>query len=151
MAAPRTLKFGDFKIWIEDPDNPGVFIAPCGFTQKALTITGSTSDVVIPDCDDPDAAAWVGRGIASLSAEFNGSGVFALDGHAKWRKRMLAAASFPVRVEFADTGANGGGYYSGNAVLTTLGEAVQRGADGGKTTANVAGQSDGAWIWTDNA
>ena len=74
MAKPNTLTFGKFKIYVEDPANPGSFIAPCGFTDKSLTLTAATAEEEIPDCDNPDAPAWVGRNIKSLSATVAGQG-----------------------------------------------------------------------------
>ena len=148
MAKPNTLTFGKFKIYVEDPANPGSFIAPCGFTDKSLTLTAATAEEEIPDCDNPDAPAWVGRNIKSLSATVAGQGVFAGEAHATWRNYWLGGASFNVRVVFDATGVNGGGYWQGAACLTSLANAVQLGQ---KVSANVSLDSDGEWKWTDAA
>lgn len=149
MTKPIKLGFGNFKLWLEDAANPGTYIAPCGFNQRAMTITAATSETPDPDCDDPEAPTWLSRAVTSLSAEVTGAGVFALDGYSVWRNRMLAGLSFPIRVEFDDTGAHGGGYWAGSAILTTLGHSVQLGNDANKTQANVALSSDGEWTWSD--
>lgn len=148
MAQPRTLSFRNFKIYISDTDSPGVYTAPCGFNQKALTITADTSDVNVPDCDNPEDPAWVERAVTALSAVVNGSGVMAMASLATWRAWMLAATARTVRVQFDDTGANGGGYYEGDAILQELGHAVQLGADGNKAQLNVNIISTGEWAWT---
>lgn len=151
MAKPRTLSFGSFKVYLGDGASPEVFTAPCGFTQKALTIEATVSDTTVPDCDDPEAAAWTERGVTALSATVTGSGVMAMASVETWREWMLSAASKNVRVEFDDTGANGGGYYQGPAVLQSLGHTVALGSDGNKAQLAVNIVSDGEWTWTDAA
>lgn len=148
MAKPTTLSFGNFKIWVADGDSPGSFIAPCGFTQKSLTMEADVSDGTVPDCDDPEAPAWKDRAVTALSATVAGQGVMAMESLATWRGRMLAGASFAVRVEFDAGVPNGGGYFSGNAILQNLGHSVQLGSDGNKAQLNVNLVSDGEWIWT---
>lgn len=149
MAKPLTLSFANFKIWLNDSNSPGVFTAPCGFTQKSLTIDAATSDATVPDCDDQEAPAWTERAVTALSATVNGQGVMAMASLTLWREWMLAAESRIVRVEFDDTGANGGGYYQGNAILQSLGQSVALGSDGNKTQLAVNLVSDGEWTWTD--
>lgn len=145
MAQATTIRFGKFKIYVEDPDNPGTYIAPCGLTEKSLQLTASAQEDVIPDCDDADAPAWVGRAISSLSAAVSGAGVWAAESYETWRRLFLAAESFNVRVEFDETGANGGGYYAGAAVMTSLGDAASLGQ---RVQASIELASDGAWTWT---
>lgn len=151
MSAPRTLSFSNFKVYISDTDSPGVFTAPCGFIQKSLTIEAATSDATVPDCDTPEDPAWTERAVTALSATINGSGIMAMASLTTWRTWMLAATARTVRVEFADTGANGGGYYEGDAILQNLGHAVALGSDGNKAqlTANIV--STGEWTWTSAA
>lgn len=148
MAAPLTLSFSNFRVYISDTDSPGVYTAPCGFTQKSLVIDAETSDTNVPDCDSPEAAAWTERAVTALSATINGSGVMAMASLALWRNWALAATARTVRVEFNETGANGGGYYEGDAILQSLGHAVTLGSDGGKVQLNVNMISTGAWTWT---
>jgi hypothetical protein len=148
MAQPRTLSFGNFKVYIGSNDSPGTYTAPCGFNQKALTIEAETSDTTVPDCDDPEAISWTERGVTALSATVNGSGVMAMASLELWRTWMLAGTPRTVRVEFDDTGANGGGYYEGDAILQSLGHSVALGSDGNKTQLAVNIVSSGAWTWT---
>lgn len=151
MPKPRTLSFGNFKIWISDQNSPGLFTAPCGFTQKALNITASVTDTTVPDCDDPEAPAWTERGVTALSAEVTGQGVMAMASLELWRDWMLAAEARVVRVEFDDALANGGGYYQGSAILQSLGHNVALDSEGRKTQLSVSLVSDGEWTWTDAA
>lgn len=148
MAKPNTLRFGKFRVYVEDPDNPGTYIAPCGFTEKSLDLSATSNEDAIPDCDDPDLPAWVARTIATLSAGVRGTGVWNGGAYATWRRLFLAGASFNVRVEFDDTLANGGGYYQGGAVLNNLGHS---GSLGQRVQAAVDMASDGEWTWQDAA
>jgi hypothetical protein len=148
VSAPRTLSFSNFKVYISDTDSPGVYTAPCGFTQKALTIDAETSDVTVPDCDNPEDPAWTERSVTALSATITGAGVMAMASLTTWQTWALAATARTVRVEFDDTGANGGGYYEGDAILQSLGHAVALGSDGNKAQLNVNIISTGEWTWT---
>lgn len=151
MAQPRTLSFGNFRVYLGDGTSPEVFTAPCGFTQKSLTIDSATSDFQVPDCDSPEAPAWTTRAVTALSAAVSGSGVLAMASLDEWRNWALSGLEKNIRVEFNDTGANGGGYYQGPAILTSLGHAVALGSDGNKAQLNVQIASSGAWAWTDAA
>lgn len=75
MTLPTTFTFGQLLIEIGDGATPEVFGAPCGLTSKNFNGQADTNDVVIPDCDDPDAPAWKGRSVTSLSRDISGSGV----------------------------------------------------------------------------
>lgn len=148
MAKPTTLSFGNFKVWIADRDSPNSFVAPCGFTQKSLTIDAAVSDTTVPDCDDPEAPAWTERAVTALSATVTGQGVMAMESLELWREWALAADSIAVRVEFDAAVPAGGGFYSGNAILQSLGQSVALGSDGNKTQLSVNIVNDGEWIWT---
>jgi hypothetical protein len=144
MAQAQTTKFGKFKIYVEATAGSGTFIAPCGLTQKSFDLSASANEDTIPDCDDPDAPAWVARTVASLSAGVSGQGVWDGDAYATWRALFLAAESFNVRIEFDETGANGGGYYEGAMVLTALGNSASIGQ---RVQASVTLASDGPLTW----
>lgn len=148
MAQPRTLSFSNFKIWISDTDSPGVFTAPCGFREKSLTITAETSETNVPDCDNPEDPAWIERAVTALSAAVNGNGVMAMASLTTWRTWMLAANARTVRVELNDTGANGGGYYEGDALIVSLGHEAALGTEAGKVQLPVQLLSTGEWTWT---
>jgi hypothetical protein len=147
MAQPRTLSFGSFKVYLGDGASPEVFTAPCGFTQKSLTLESDVSDFNIPDCDDPEAAAWKSRSITAHSATVSGAGVMAMASLDEWRTWKLSSDSKNIRVEFDDTGANNGGYFEGAAILQSLGFSTALGTDGNKVQQQVNIVSDGEWTW----
>lgn len=145
MAAPRTRRFGDFRVYIDvSTTNTPDFKQPCGFTQKSLELSSTTGDTEVPDCDDPDGAVWTERDVRARSARVSGQGVMAMESYDEWRAFFLGGPRL-VRVEFNDTLANGGGFWQGRAVLTTLTHAGSRGE---KLTLNIDLTSDGVWAWT---
>lgn len=150
MARPRTRRFGDFRVYIDTtPEaNAPTFEMPCGFLSKSLEISATSGETEVPDCDDPDAPVWTERDVRALSARVSGQGVLAMESYATWRG-MLGKPGRLVRVEFADTAANGGGYWQGRAILNTLTHAS--GNRGEKLTLNIDMSSDGEWVWADAA
>lgn len=146
VAKPRTLPFSDFVVLLGDGATPENFTAPCGFTKRSLKLSAATSEAVVPDCDDPDAVPWTERLSSSQSAQVSGSGVLAMASLATWRARVGVSGN--VRVMFDDTGANGGGYYQGAAILSDLSFDSDRTANGGRTQISVTIDNDGEWVWT---
>lgn len=145
MAQPTTRKFGQFKVYLGDGATPELFATPCGFTERALSITSDLTDTTLPDCDDEDAAAWTGRDVRAKSWGVTGAGVMAMEALATWRNFALATTAKSVRIEFSGTGAQGGGYFEGSAhcasfeVSATLGEKVQISVD-------LQGDGELAWV-----
>jgi hypothetical protein len=138
MADPTTVKFGKFRVLLGDGASPMVYTAPCGFTSKSLTLTKELTDVNLPDCDDPDAVAWVGRDAASLSASISGEGVLAAESIEAWLDAWENVDSVPVKieVEFPAKTITWTGFMH---VATFTAGAEQ----GGRATATVEMQSDG--------
>jgi hypothetical protein len=145
MAKPTTKLFGQFLILIESPDSPGVFLAPCGLTSKGFNQTANVQETTVPDCDDPDAPAYVERAVDTLSGEISGSGVLAVEAWPTWQGWMASAAS--RRVQIYPLGQSGG-FYAGSFVLTNLNTPVQKGQ---KVNVEVTMQSDGEYVWEDIA
>ncbi len=141
MAQATTARFGKFRVLLGNAADPIVYSAPCGFTSKSLTLTKNLSDVNIPDCDDPDAVAWVGRDATSLSASISGEGVLASESVETWLDAWEDDESIPVKVEveFAAKTITWTGYMH-VATFTTGAE------QGGRATANVDMQSDGELV-----
>lgn len=144
MTLPSTRKFGQFKIYVGNGATPEVFSTPCGFTEKALSITKDLIDTTVPDCDDPDAAAWLGRDVRTISAEVSGNGVLAMEALATWRLWAFSSLTKNVRVELSGTGAQGGGYFAGAMHLSSF---EITGSIGEKVQVSVTLESDGALIW----
>lgn len=144
MTLPSTRKFGQFKVYVGNGATPEVFAIPCGFTEKALSISKDLIDTTVPDCDDPDAAAWIGRDVRTISASVSGNGVLAMEALPTWRAWAMSALPKNVRVELTGTGAQNGGYFAGSMHLSSfeitasLGEKVQ---------VAVSMESDGALTW----
>lgn len=142
---PKTLPAGAFKVYLGDGAEPEVFAQPCGFTDKALNMTATATDTVVPPCPpDDDEAAWTERSVTALSAEVTGSGVLAMGGLATWRAWYLSGQSKNIRVEF-DSDPDGG-YWQGAAILTAFNHTAAR---GGKAQVSVTMPSDGPWVWVD--
>ena len=146
MAKPKTLSFGAFLILIGDGGTPETFTAPCAFTEKSLTISTETTDLDVPDCDDPDAASWIERVATSKGAEVTGSGVLALADLDDWRG--FIGTTKTIRVQFDATLADNGGYYEGPAILSSFGVTAAR---RDKVQVSVTLVSAGDWSWTDAA
>lgn len=145
MAKPTTHTFGQFLIMIERADSPGEFYAPCGLTTKSFNQTASTQETSVPDCDDPDAPAYVERAVDTISAEISGNGVLAAEAFPVWRGWFDSAASRACRVYPMG---QSGGFYSGNFVLTQFNMPVQRGQ---KVNVDITMTSDGQYVWEDEA
>lgn len=93
MAQPVTMKYGSFQLLLGNGASPEVFTAPCGFTQKSFSRSKELNEVVIPDCDDPDAMAHTARDARSLSASISGSGVLAKSAYPLWKAAYEATNS----------------------------------------------------------
>lgn len=144
MAQPTTARFGKFRVLLGDGADPEVFTAPCGFTSKSLALSKNLTDVNLPDCDDPDAAAWVGRDVQSLSAQISGEGVLAVESVLTWQAAFDNTASINVKVEIEFS--TGTLTYTGAMHLASITFGVEQ---GGRVTCDVEMQSDGELVASD--
>lgn len=132
-----------------DGAEPEQFLYNCTInTTREFTLEGTTVDGNEPNCEDPDAPTWVVRAIDTLSAGITGAGTMDPLSYAVLRGYMLAAEAFNVRVKLDLPSAQGGGYFEGQYVMTSLGVAKE---GKGFVTANVALSSNGAVAWVDAA
>lgn len=104
MAKPTVLSFGAGKFWISDGGSPEVFLAPCGFTQGELAVDKSLNDTTIPDCDDPDAPAWSGNDVQSVSWTMQFQGILAKESMPIYSRAVFSMKSVKVRQEFKGLG-----------------------------------------------
>lgn len=141
MAKPTTARPGSFIIALGDGGSPEVFTAPCGFTSKAFTFTRNLADVLIPDCNDPDAANWVGRDVVSLSAQVSGEGVLAAEAVPTWLAVVNSVEA--VNVTLTVTYSTGVLTMTGAMQVETFGVAAEQGQ---KVNVNVSMQSDGEMV-----
>lgn len=145
MAQATTVPFSGFKVLLEDAANSGTFVAPCGITERSLTLSKETNDTTVPDCLSEDAAAWVERDVVSKSGSISGEGVMARESVGRWQAAYDSDEPVSVRVERAGTAALGGGYYLGNFHLTSFEQGSTRGE---RATVSIELQSTGPIVWT---
>lgn len=145
MATTRRLliQFGD-------GSTPEVFAHSCTInTTQDFTIEATTTDGTGQSCEDPNAPSWVLRAIDSLSAGVNGAGTMDPVSYGVLRVKMLAGDEFNVRVLLDGlTAVQGGGYYEGAYVMTSLGLAKE---GKGYVTSTIALQSSGEVKWVSAA
>jgi hypothetical protein len=141
MAQPKTIKFGKLKIEIGDAGAPEVFTAPCGFTEKSFSRSKSLNEVLIPDCDDPDAPVVVATDVASIAFSISGQGVLAGESVATWDAFFASNNSRNVKVTAEFDAPIGTIIYTGKAHLESF---EITGQVGNRVTASVSLRGDGA-------
>lgn len=142
MAQASVISFSKFRVLLGDGASPETFTAPCGFNSRALNRLKNLNEVVIPDCDDEDAAAWIGRDVASLSWGVTGEGVLAEESIEMWEDFFDSTASRNVRVEI-ELPTQAMLVKEGRAHLSTFNVAANRGE---KATVNVELAGDGELV-----
>lgn len=143
MTAPITAKFGKFRVLLGDSNSPINYTAPCGFTSKSLVLSKNLTEINLPDCDDPDAPAWVGRDVQSLTAAISGQGVMAYQSADTWLTAFESTDSVPVKVEIEFPLVTF--VYTGLMHIATMTLGAEQ---GGRITNNVDMQSDGELVRT---
>lgn len=122
MAQATTVKFGQQAILISNMAVPPVFTAPCGLTTLNRTTNVNTTTTDIPDCDDPDLANWLGIDEVSRQMVLTGSGVLSQEALPMWDSWDRSGGYRDVRWFRNLLAVNGGGYYTGSALLTRFDE-----------------------------
>lgn len=146
MAAAATSTFGQFLVTLGNGATPTeVFAAPCGFTEKGLTLTAETRQSTVPDCDNPDAPAWTESDIVSRSAAINGSGLLAKQSTKAWSDFYFSNDAKNCKVTLPGLAADGGGTYTGKFRLTSF---EITGTLGEKNQVSVALESTGPITFT---
>lgn len=141
MATPVTIKGGKVRVLLESPVSPGIYEAPCGFTQRSVTLNKQLADFQLPDCDDPDKVDWLGRDATSLSMTVSGEGVAAEESVEVWWDAFENVDSIGVKVEmeFPSKLAT----WTGRMHIESLEQAAPNGQ---RVTMNVTMQSDGEMV-----
>lgn len=142
MALATTVPFKNFKVLLGNGATPEVFTAPCGLTSTGLALSKDTNSTVVPDCTDPDAAAWVERDVVSLSAAISGSGVLATESLATWEAAFITTNAVNVRIQVDVVTV--GGYWAGAFHLTRF---EPGGTRGNRASVTIAMESDGTVTW----
>lgn len=129
MAQAQTITFGKAMIMLGDGASSEAFAAPCGFSDLTMTINFETNTVNVPDCSDPDLAAWLTTDVASQQMTLQGSGVLDKAAMQTWQAWWYTAGAVEKNVRwFRDlSSADGGGYFQAPAVLTAYEETGSRG------------------------
>lgn len=140
MAKPTTLRWTKLSIWPGDGASPEDFTTKvCGMTSKGFSISGQTSDSVVPDCDDPDLPAWIERIMRSLSAGVTGAGLMSEETFSFWTTWSLSGAAKNCRIVI-DL-ATSPGYFAGSFLLTKFD--LSGNESDGKMQISLALDSDG--------
>lgn len=143
MTKATTIKGGKFRVLIGNDAEPIVYAAPCGFTQRSITLNKGLEEVNIPDCDDPDKIDWLGRDATSLSMSISGEGVLAEQSVETWLDGFDSIEAVPAKVEWEFP----------TKTITWTGfmhiESLEAGAaNAGRASLNVSMQSDGEMVRT---
>ncbi len=141
MAQATTVRGGKIRVLLGNSATPIVYAAPCGFTQKTITLNKALEEQQIPDCENPDQVDWLGRDATSLSMSISGEGVLAAESVETWLDAFDSIESVPAKVEWefpAKTIT-----WTGNMHV----ESMEVGAPNGRrATANISMQSDGEMV-----
>lgn len=144
MAKPTTTKFSDILLLVGDGADPEVFAAPCGLKSKSINFSAETNDTDVPDCDDPEAAAWKERDVTAFSATISGSGVMAAEAFETWNEWFMSGKSRNVRYKRKSTVPTADGHYEGKFLLTTFGQPSEIGQ---RVAVEIELQNDGEVVW----
>jgi hypothetical protein len=148
MADPTTNSWTKLSIWPGDGASPEDFTAKvCGLTTKEFTISATTSDTDVPDCDDPDAPSWTQRVVRSLSSGLNGAGIMVEEVLPFYRDWMISGEAKNVRIVL--TGQTVTGYFEGRYLLTNFG--LPANLNDGKIGLSLQFASDGPIAWVNGA
>ena len=139
MAAPTTNSFANFRVLLGNGATPEVYSAPCGFTSRSFSLTKDLSDVLLPDCADEDAIAWIARDAVSRSGSISGDGLLASESVETWLDAFDASTPTSVKIEMEFTSKTV--TWTGDFHIDSF---EVSGTKGERTTANVSMQSDGA-------
>jgi hypothetical protein len=145
LAKPTTFTFGQFLIQVGDGADPEVFAEPCGFTTKGFNQTANMQETAVPDCNDPDAPAYIERAVDTLSSEISASGVLAGEAFDLFQDYFSSIASRNCKVFIKG---QTGGNYAGKYILSAFNITNSRGQ---KHNVDITLSSDGQWIWVPGA
>lgn len=150
MTAVKTMVGEKLLIQIGDGGTPTeVFAHDCLINaDRGIQFSADTTDVVVPDCDDPSAPAWKQLFKDGIQIQVSGGGVLHTTSLESWFNWMNSDTEKNVRVKFDVTGANGGGYIAVPMKLTAF---AVNGSRKNNSTVDVTLMSHGVATWTDNA
>jgi predicted secreted protein len=143
MARPTTYRPGKFTIWVGDGASPEDFTSKtCGFNTKTIAFAHGSSDVSVPDCDDPDAAIWTERSPTASSVTVSGAGVMADETFDFWNDWQLDRTAKNVRIVIDRSVP---GFWEGSFLISAF-ETTGNYGDG-KINVSVTLVNDGEVFW----
>lgn len=149
MSQPDIVKGTYFDLMVEDAAGSGTFVRLCGLNTKGFTYQKNSSDIFIPDCDDPEDVPIRRLNITGRQWDLSGDGLY---NRAQGPLlRALIEEGSPREFRFAigepATDPVDAGYWQGPGQLTNL----QFGGPGGGEygTLSTAVASDGLWEWVE--
>lgn len=142
-----TFRFSGLRVLLGDGADPETFAAPCGFTERSLSLSKEMGESNVPDCTSEDAASWVERDIVSKSGSISGTGMLDATALATWQEFFAEDTSKNTRVELWRLGVKTG-HYIGAFHMETFEISATKGE---RVTVNVAMSSDGAVLWVAGA
>lgn len=150
MAAVKSLVGEKILIQIGDGATPTEgFAHDCLINaERGLQMGADTTEVIVPDCDDPSAPAWKEIFKDGISIQVTGGGVLHTASIETWFNWMKLDSAKNVRIKFDTTGAMGGGYIQVPMKLTQFNVT---GARKNNSTSEVTLMSHGPATWTDAA
>jgi hypothetical protein len=150
MTAVKTLAGESLLIQIGDGATPTeTFTHDCLInTDRGISFSSDVTDVIVPDCDDPEAPAFKQRFIDGLSGDVSGAGILHTASVETWFNWFVSGDSKNVRVNQNVAGALGGGYFAAAYKLASFSIS---GARKNLSTCEVSLVSTGAVTWVDNA
>jgi hypothetical protein len=119
MTQQTRIRFGQMYLLVSDGATPvPAFIAPCGISTFGRSVTTTTQDVELMDCDDPDAPIWMGLDVTSKRMTLTLSGTLDNDAYVSvWKDWFMDEGTRAIRV-YENLGAPNSGYWEGMGVLT---------------------------------
>ena len=140
-AKPVTYVGSSVAIFLESTTVPGTYLRPCGLTNHTASFTKNTTEVNVPDCDDPELPSWIERGVESLDFSASGSGILAAEAVDEWWAAFNTTESINARIYIgAPDDATNGRYWQGKVHVTGFEVTGER---GNKAQTTVSIVSDG--------
>jgi len=148
MAAVKHARGVKLLIKVGNGASPEVFATYCTINAaRGITFSADTNDQIIPDCENPDAVAWVGREKVSLSSTISGAGMLNTPDVETFFNWLASEETKNVEVVVDVPSADGGVVFTGAYHLTSFEITGDRGA---KMEASIELVSDGEITVEDN-
>ena len=100
MAKATTIKGTDVRLFLGTVNGETItYTAPCGLNGKAIRFSKNTNEIEVPDCADPDEAAWLERDVVSISIDGDGEGVLAAESIESYVDAWQETDPIPGKIE----------------------------------------------------